>query len=63
MAGFKGGLLDAGLKEMIRVTKPGGRILLVVPDSGKNDDPGWSAMELWLEVRFSHKQAMVYGTH
>lgn len=39
-----------GLKEMIRVTKPGGRILLVVPDSGKNDDPGWSAMELWLEV-------------
>jgi hypothetical protein len=43
----------AGLKEMVRVTKPGGRVLLVVPDANSKGQPGTAALALWSEVSIS----------
>jgi hypothetical protein len=43
----------AGLKEMVRVTKPGGRVLLVVPDANSKGQPGTNALALWSEVSIS----------
>lgn len=41
----------AGLKEMVRVAKPGGRILIVVPDADSEGRAGRSAMSFWFDVR------------
>jgi hypothetical protein len=35
---------------MIRVTKSGGRVLLVVPGADSKGNPGQSPMELWVQV-------------
>jgi hypothetical protein len=43
----------AGLKEMVRVTKPGGRVLLVVPDANSQGQPGTNALAIWSEVSVS----------
>ena len=46
---------------MVRVTKPGGRLLVVVPDSDSKGRPGMSAIELHMQVRTTSSSSKFSG--